>query len=154
MGPLGSYLEVFFSCLYLQWSSKVVLEASGLDFGSILNAFCEVWGGSGRPGTIKNDGLCRVMAGFVLQLKLAPVFVFSSVGCACLLLLSLAVSCFLWLSFAFSCLRLLSLAALSVPLLLRFLGGSWYHFSHLFAIFSIFLRVLSHLAFLWQFLTH
>ena len=35
LGPLGSSLELFFSCLYSQWSSKVVLEASGLDFGSI-----------------------------------------------------------------------------------------------------------------------
>ena len=36
LGPLGSFLELFFACLYLEWSSKVVLEASGLDFGSIL----------------------------------------------------------------------------------------------------------------------
>ena len=48
LGPLGSILEIFFSCLYLQWSSKVVLEASGLDFGSILGCFGKILGGFGR----------------------------------------------------------------------------------------------------------
>ena len=48
LGPLGSSLELFFSCLYLQWSSKVVLEASGLDFGSILGCFGRILGGFGE----------------------------------------------------------------------------------------------------------
>ena len=48
MGPFGSFLELFFSCLYLQWSSKVVLEASGLDFGSILEGLGRILGGFGE----------------------------------------------------------------------------------------------------------
>ena len=48
LGPLGSSLELFFSCLYLQWSSKVVLEASGLDFGSILGCFGRILEGFGE----------------------------------------------------------------------------------------------------------
>ena len=48
LGPLGSFLEFFFSCLYLQWSSKVVLEASGLDFGSILKGLGRIWGRFGE----------------------------------------------------------------------------------------------------------
>ena len=48
LGPLGSFLELFFSCLCLQWSSKVVLEASGLDFGSILKGLGRVLGGVGE----------------------------------------------------------------------------------------------------------
>ena len=48
LGPLGSFLELFFSCLYLQWSSKVVLEASGLDFGSILEGLGRILGRFGE----------------------------------------------------------------------------------------------------------
>ena len=44
LGPLGSSLELFFSCLYLEWSSKVLLEPSGLDFGSILMDFGRILG--------------------------------------------------------------------------------------------------------------
>ena len=35
-GFFGSFWKLFFSCLYVEWSSKVLLELSGLDFGSIL----------------------------------------------------------------------------------------------------------------------
>ena len=48
LGPLGSSLALFFSCLYLQWSSKVVLEASGLDFGSILKGLGRILGRFGE----------------------------------------------------------------------------------------------------------
>ncbi len=43
--PRGSFFGIIFSCLYLGWSSKVVLEASGLDFGSILGCFGRILGG-------------------------------------------------------------------------------------------------------------
>ena len=36
LGLFGLFWRFFFSCLYLEWSSKVLLEPSGLDFGSIL----------------------------------------------------------------------------------------------------------------------
>ena len=35
LGPLGLFWALFFSCLYLEWSLKVLLEASGLDFSWI-----------------------------------------------------------------------------------------------------------------------
>ena len=48
LGPLGSFLELFFSCLCLEWSSKGLLEASGLHFGSNLGGFGRVLGGFGE----------------------------------------------------------------------------------------------------------
>ena len=45
MGLLGSFWKLFFSCLYVEWSSKVLLELSGLDFGSILMDFGRILGG-------------------------------------------------------------------------------------------------------------
>ena len=52
MGLVGLFWEVFFSCLYLEWSSKVLLEASGLDFASILRGLGRIlgvfWLGFGR----------------------------------------------------------------------------------------------------------
>ena len=33
------------SCLSLEWSSKVLLKASGLDVGSILRGWGRIWGG-------------------------------------------------------------------------------------------------------------
>ena len=45
LGPLGLFWALFFSCLYLEWSSKVLLEPSGLDFGSILMDFGRIWAG-------------------------------------------------------------------------------------------------------------
>ena len=59
LGPLGSILEVFFSCLYLGCSSKVVLEASGVDFGLILEGLERLEGGFG-------EGLGRIFACFGL----------------------------------------------------------------------------------------
>ena len=44
---LGSFFGVVFSCLHLGWSSKGVLEASGLDFGSILEGLEGILGGFG-----------------------------------------------------------------------------------------------------------
>ena len=56
LGPLGSFLELFFSCLCLEWSSKGLLEASGLDFGSILRGFGWVLGGFGEDFEGSGDG--------------------------------------------------------------------------------------------------
>ena len=46
--PLGVFWGLFFSCLYLEWSSKVLLKASGLDFGSILVGLGRILGGFGE----------------------------------------------------------------------------------------------------------
>ena len=43
--PRGSFFGIVFSCLYLGWFWQVVLEASGLDFGSILGCFGRILGG-------------------------------------------------------------------------------------------------------------
>ena len=48
LGASWVVFGAFFSCLYLQWSSKVVLEASGLDFGSILEGLGRILGGFGE----------------------------------------------------------------------------------------------------------
>ena len=52
LGAFWVVLEALFSCLYLEWSSKVLLEASDLDFGSILMGFGRIlgrfWEGFGR----------------------------------------------------------------------------------------------------------
>ena len=45
LGPLGLFWALFFSCLYLEWSLKVLLEASGLDFRSILKGLGRIFGG-------------------------------------------------------------------------------------------------------------
>ena len=48
LGPLGLFWKLFFSCLYLEWSLKVLLEASGLDFRSILKDLGRILGGFGK----------------------------------------------------------------------------------------------------------
>jgi len=48
LGASWVVFGAFFSCLYLQWSSKVVLEASGLDFGSILEGLGRILGRFGE----------------------------------------------------------------------------------------------------------
>ena len=45
LGPPGEFWSLFFPCLHLEWSSKVLLEASGLDFGAILRGLGEILGG-------------------------------------------------------------------------------------------------------------
>ena len=45
---LRLFLGVIFSCLYLGWSSKGLLEASGLDLGSILEGLEGILGGFGE----------------------------------------------------------------------------------------------------------
>ena len=47
LGPLGLFWGFFFSCLYLEWSSKVLLEASVLHFVSILKGLGWILGGFG-----------------------------------------------------------------------------------------------------------
>ena len=59
--PRGSFFDIIFSWLYLGWSSKVVLEASGLDFGSILGCLERILGGFG-------EGFGRDVRGFWLIL--------------------------------------------------------------------------------------
>ncbi len=56
--PLRPFFGVIFSCLYLGWSSIGLLEASGLDFGSILWGLEEILGGLGRvlAGISKDSG--------------------------------------------------------------------------------------------------
>ena len=44
-GVLRPFLVVILSCLYLGWSSIGLLEASGLDFGSILGGLERIFSG-------------------------------------------------------------------------------------------------------------
>ena len=48
LGPLGSFWGLLFSRLYLEWSSKVLLEAPRLDFGSIFKGLGRILGGFGE----------------------------------------------------------------------------------------------------------
>ena len=59
---LRPFLGVIFSCLYLGWSSKGLLEASGLDFDRILGGLEGILGGFG-------EGFGRDFAGFCLLLR-------------------------------------------------------------------------------------
>ena len=45
---LGLFFGFVFSCLYEECSLEGLLEASGLDFGSISRGLGGVWGGFGR----------------------------------------------------------------------------------------------------------
>ena len=45
LGLLGLFWGFIFSCLYLEWSAKVLLEASWLDLGSIFQALEGIWDG-------------------------------------------------------------------------------------------------------------
>ena len=47
LGSLGLFFTLTFSCLFLEWSSKVLLEASGLHFVSILRGLGGILGGFG-----------------------------------------------------------------------------------------------------------
>ena len=44
LAPLGSLLGILFWCFYLQCSPKGLLEAPGIDFGSILKGLARVLG--------------------------------------------------------------------------------------------------------------
>ena len=117
LGPLGSFLELFFACLYLEWSSKVVLEASGMDFGSILEGlggiFGRFWEGVGSDfggfwvilacsglfwgiGAVW-DNLGRILAGAACLL-----------ACFCLLLRAIASLLVAWAGFSLLFLALAS----------------------------------------------
>ena len=39
LGSLGPFFALTFACLFLEWSSKVLWEASGLNFEAILDVF-------------------------------------------------------------------------------------------------------------------
>ena len=58
---LRPFFGVIFSCLYLGWSSKGLLEASGLDFDRILGGLEGILGGFG-------EGFGRDLVGFGLLL--------------------------------------------------------------------------------------
>ena len=45
LGFLGPFFALTFLCLFLEWSSKVLSEASGVDLGSILRGLARTWGG-------------------------------------------------------------------------------------------------------------
>ena len=94
------FFGVIFSCLCLGWSSKGLLEASGLDFGRIPGGLEGILGGFG-------EGLGRILEGFFEDLCLIFrdcnfgiflfYFGFKSIA------LAAAFSCFFSLSFVFSC---------------------------------------------------
>ena len=44
LASLGSFFGIFFRCFYLQCSPKGLLEAPGIDFGSILKGLARVLG--------------------------------------------------------------------------------------------------------------
>ena len=58
VGSLKTFLGVIFSCLYWGWSSEGLLEASGLDFGSIFWGLDGIWGGF-REGL--GEGFRRIL---------------------------------------------------------------------------------------------
>ena len=65
--PLRAFFGVIFSCFYLGWSSKGLLEASGLDFGSISGGLEWILGGFG-------EGFGRDFRGFWLILGYSGLF--------------------------------------------------------------------------------
>ena len=118
-GFLGCFGSSFFSCLYLEWSSKMLLEPSGLDFGSILMDFGKILGGfwEGLGGICEHSGsfwafvdysgllgcFGQIFARFWLVLLVAMEFILnsSSSWLYCLFLLSFA--CFGLLGLALAC---------------------------------------------------
>ena len=110
---LGSFLGVFFSYLYLEWSSKVVLEASGLDFGSILEGLGRIWGalweGFGRDFhgfgvVLAYSGLYCVILGYWSFFRQSWEVVLLALACCGLFWLVLACfGCFSCLRFPFHC---------------------------------------------------
>ena len=77
-GPLRQFFGVIFACLYLEWSSKGLLEASGLDFGWISMGLGGILGGFW-------EGFLRILGDSVLFW--ATLWVFT---CFCLLLFAFA----------------------------------------------------------------
>ena len=80
-GPLRQFVGVIFACLYLEWSSKGLLEASGLDFGWISMGLGGILGGFW-------EGFLRILGDSVLFWATLWVF-----PCFCLLLLAFASFC-------------------------------------------------------------
>ena len=140
-GFLGCFGNSFFSCLYVEWSSKVLLEPSGLDFGSILmdfgmilgrfwEGFGKVWeefanilGHSGPLWTIL--GCWGVLGRFSQDFGWCSLLQWNSfwtqalagsIACFCFLLLALACLGWLWLA----------LAALAAWLKISFMLGSFF----------------------------
>ena len=93
--PLRLFFGVIFSCFYLGWSSKGLLEASGLDFDWILGGLEGFWEGLERVlgGILEGSGQFRAMLGIIGTLLLVLAF-----ASYCLLLL--AISCLLLLSWS------------------------------------------------------
>ena len=63
LGLLGLFFGFIFSCLYLDWSSKVPLEASGLDLGSILRGLGDFGMGFGESFGGFNEKMGAVSRG-------------------------------------------------------------------------------------------
>ena len=80
-GPLRQFFGVIFACLYLEWSSKGLLEASGLDFGWISMGLGGILGGFW-------EGFLRILGDSVLFWATLWVF-----PCFCLLLFAFASFC-------------------------------------------------------------
>ena len=128
LGPLGLFLGIFFSWLYLEWSSKALLEASGLDFDSIFRGLGGIlWGfWVGFEKDFKRLWVILDFSGLFCVIEafwgyLGRVLA----GAACLF------ACFCWLLVAFACFCLLVLAIACYRLL-------WL----VFPCFSCFSRVL------------
>ena len=88
-GALRPFFGVIFSCLYLGWSSIGLLEASGLDFGSILG---------GLEGILEGFGMGFGSPWLSLALLGLPWLSSVVLGSACR---SLALFGSPWLSLAF-----------------------------------------------------
>ena len=61
LGDSGPFFWHFFSCLYLEWSSKVLLEASGLDLGSISRGLGRILGGFWMDFERKFGGIWQIL---------------------------------------------------------------------------------------------
>ena len=66
LGPLGLFWGIFLSCLSLEWSSKVFLKASGLDFCSILKGLRRISGGFEEVSGRVWKGFWSILAAFGL----------------------------------------------------------------------------------------
>ena len=120
MGPLGSFLGLFFPCLFLEWLLKVLLEAIGLDFGSILEGLGLHLGGLGRGlgRDLESLGASWVAFGALFSKLVFGMVVKGAFGGYWARFwvdfrgFGKDFSCFFLLALAFSCLLLLSLAEL------------------------------------------
>ena len=131
MGSLGPFWGSFFACLFLEWSSKVLLEASGVDLGSILRGLARIlegfrkkfgrvlgafWDNSGWFWAVLgyswlSGRLWTIFGGFWLAVacfgSLWLAFGLLWLALACFDLFGLALACFGLLWLALTCFALL-----------------------------------------------